>query len=94
MNTVVVENVCKTYASGSQAVHAVNGVSFDVAGGQIFGLLGPNGAGKTTLVKALTTITTPTAGHARICGFDVQGQALEVRYKTALPLHRSHGHAN
>ncbi len=89
MNTVVVDNVCKTYASGGLAVHAVNGVSFAVAPGQIFGLLGPNGAGKTTLVKVLTTITTPTAGHAQICGFDVQRQAMEVRRRIAVVLQQT-----
>ena len=79
MTPIIVENVRKTYASGTKPVHAVDGISFEVEQGRIFGLLGPNGAGKTTLVKMLTTIAPPTSGHARICGFDVVRHALDVR---------------
>lgn len=50
---------------------AVNGVSFDVAEGEIFGLLGPNGAGKSTLIRMMTTLLEITAGAAYIEGFDV-----------------------
>jgi ABC-2 type transport system ATP-binding protein len=90
MNTIVVEDVKKVYAGrGSQPVHAVDGVSFDVPRGQIFGLLGPNGAGKTTLVKILTTITAPTSGQARIGGFDVVRQALDVRRQIAVVLQQT-----
>jgi ABC-2 type transport system ATP-binding protein len=58
---------------------AVDGVSFSVAPGEIFGLLGPNGAGKSTLIRMLTTLITPTAGHAFINGFDIVTQANDVR---------------
>ena len=60
-------------------VRAVEDVSFDIHEGELFGLLGPNGAGKTTTVKMLTTLLIPTAGHARVLGFDVVKQADQVR---------------
>jgi sodium transport system ATP-binding protein len=58
---------------------AVDGVSFEVAPGEIFGLLGANGAGKTTCLRMLGTVLQPTAGTATIAGFDVVTQAAEVR---------------
>jgi ABC-2 type transport system ATP-binding protein len=58
---------------------AVNGVSFDVDDGEIFGLLGPNGAGKSTLIRILTTLLPPSGGSARINGFDVATQSNSVR---------------
>jgi len=58
---------------------ALDGISFDAAEGEIFGLLGPNGAGKTTTLRILSTVLRPTAGTARINGYDVVSQAAEVR---------------
>ena len=52
----------------SKEVVAVDDISFDVAGGELFGLLGPNGAGKTTTVKMLTTLLIPSGGTARVLG--------------------------
>jgi ABC-type multidrug transport system ATPase subunit len=90
MNAITVEDIRKIYrGSASESVHAVDGVSLKVSRGQIFGLIGPNGAGKTTLVKILTTITTPTSGHAWICGFDVVRQALDVRRQIAVVLQQT-----
>jgi len=63
----------------SIAVEAVRGVSFEVAEGELFGLLGPNGAGKTTTIKMLITLLIPTAGSARVLGYDVVKDAREVR---------------
>jgi len=64
---VIVEDLVKHYG----AVHAVDGISFAVAEGEIFGLLGHNGAGKTTTIRMLTGRTRPSAGRASIAGFDV-----------------------
>jgi ABC-2 type transport system ATP-binding protein len=58
---------------------AVDGVDLAVAEGEIFGFLGPNGAGKSTTVRMLTTLLTPTAGTARVAGFDVVREAGKVR---------------
>jgi ABC-2 type transport system ATP-binding protein len=58
---------------------AVDAISFSVEHGEIFGLLGPNGAGKSTLIRMLTTLIPPTAGTARIAGFDVVRDADGVR---------------
>ena len=58
---------------------AVEALTFSVQPGQIVGFLGPNGAGKTTTLKMLTGMITPTAGTARICGFDLQADVLEVK---------------
>src|ERR1019366_196975 len=60
-------------------VDAVRGISFDVERGELFGLLGPNGAGKTTTIKMLITLLLPTSGSARVEGFDVVADPVEVR---------------
>src|SRR5215469_12055600 len=70
-----VHNLVKTFGS----VRAVDGLSFAVARGTIFGLLGPNGAGKSTTLKILTTLSRPTGGTATVLGFDVVKRPLEVR---------------
>jgi ABC-2 type transport system ATP-binding protein len=59
---------------------AVNGISFAVEEGEIFGLLGPNGAGKSTLIRMLVTLLPPTAGTALIHGYDIVKQADAVRH--------------
>jgi ABC-2 type transport system ATP-binding protein len=58
---------------------AVDGLSFTVEPGEIFGLLGPNGAGKSTLIRMLTTLVPPTSGTARVNGFDITSAASKVR---------------
>src|SRR5476649_1596557 len=60
-------------------VHAVQGIDLIVAPGEIYGFLGPNGAGKSTTVHMLTTLLPPTAGTARVAGFDVVEQGAQVR---------------
>ena len=67
------------FAEYTGPIRALDGLSFAVPRGSIFGLLGPNGAGKTTLLKILSTLLQPTSGRARIEGIDVQAQPLEVR---------------
>ncbi|WP_448662694.1 ABC transporter ATP-binding protein [Sphingomonas sp. CJ20] len=63
-----IQNLCKTYAGGKRAL---DGVSFAVPRGQIFGLLGPNGAGKSTLINILAGLVNKTSGTATIWGFDI-----------------------
>lgn len=58
---------------------ALDKVSFSVERGEIFGLLGPNGGGKTTLFRILSTLLSPDAGSAKVAGFDVAAQPLDVR---------------
>ena len=58
---------------------AVQGIDLEVAPGEIFGFLGPNGAGKSTTIKILCTLASPTAGSARVAGFDVVSERDEVR---------------
>jgi ABC-2 type transport system ATP-binding protein len=72
---VVVEDLTKRYG----AFTAVDGVSFDVAPGEIFGFLGPNGAGKTTTIKMLTGLVPPTAGRGSVAGLDIATQRNEIR---------------
>jgi ABC-2 type transport system ATP-binding protein len=58
---------------------AVDAITFDVQAGEVFGFLGANGAGKTTAIKMLIGLLAPSSGQARVAGFDVLGQAEEVR---------------
>src|SRR5882672_12930814 len=58
---------------------AVDALSFDIPAGQIVGFLGPNGAGKSTTLKMLTGMIEPTSGTARVCGFDLQRDTVEVK---------------
>jgi ABC-2 type transport system ATP-binding protein len=76
MDTIVAEGLEKTYPKG---VRALDGVSFAVHQGEIFGLLGPNGAGKSTTVRVLATLTRPDAGRAEVAGHDVAREATAVR---------------
>jgi ABC-2 type transport system ATP-binding protein len=76
MNTIEVRDLRKTYPGG---VEAVKGIDFDVEPGEVFGLLGPNGAGKSTTIGMLTTTVRPTAGCARLAGYDVSSQPLQAR---------------
>ena len=61
------------------AVRALDGVSFSVRDGEIFGLLGPNGAGKTTALRLLSTVLSPTSGTAKVDGHDLLAEPAEVR---------------
>ncbi len=78
MDAITVENLSKTYRNG---VRAVDGVSFNVSQGEIFGLLGPNGAGKSTTVRILVTLTQATGGNAYVAGFDVRRDPADVRLR-------------
>jgi ABC-2 type transport system ATP-binding protein len=77
---ISVVDLVKVYARrGQPQVRAIDGLSFDVRRGAIFGLLGPNGAGKSTTLKVLTTIVRPTSGSASVLGYDVTTHGLDVR---------------
>jgi ABC-2 type transport system ATP-binding protein len=73
---IEVRKLRKVYPGG---VEAVKGIDFDVADGEVFGLLGPNGAGKSTTIGMLTTTIRPSAGTAKLAGFDVAEQPLAAR---------------
>jgi len=60
---------------------AIDGISFKVEEGEIFGFLGPNGAGKSTTMMILTTLLKPTSGRALVGGYDVMSDAKKVREK-------------
>jgi ABC-2 type transport system ATP-binding protein len=75
MFDVEVQNLTKRFGDFC----AVNGLTFAVHHGEIFGLLGPNGAGKSTLLRMLTTLVPPTSGTARVNGHDVIREPNEVR---------------
>jgi ABC-2 type transport system ATP-binding protein len=72
---IEVSDLQKSYG----VVEAVRGVSFEVAAGEVFGFLGPNGAGKTTTINMLCTLATPSAGSARVAGYDVVRDRDDVR---------------
>ncbi len=68
MTALHINNLCKTYSSG---LEALKGVTLDVQQGDFFGLLGPNGAGKTTTIGIITSLVTKTSGTVRIFGVDI-----------------------
>ncbi len=74
-----VRGVRRIYNVKPTPVVALDGIDLNVAPGEFFGLLGPNGAGKTTLIKIMTTLLLPSAGTARIFGFDVADDVKRIR---------------
>lgn len=77
---IQVDQIKKAFADKKHGSRmAVDGISFEVFPGEIFGLLGPNGAGKTTALRVLATLLKPTGGTATLNGFDIVTQASEVR---------------
>ena len=76
MAAIDVRNIVKKFGDFT----AVNGLSFSVEEGEIFGLLGPNGAGKSTTVRVLSTLSRPDAGTARVAGIDVLADPVRVRH--------------
>jgi len=80
MNVIEVQDLARNFGK----VEAVKGVSFAVEEGEVFGFLGPNGAGKTTTINMLCTLLRPSAGSARVNGYDVARQRSEVRRSIGL----------
>ncbi len=72
---IQVENLTKHFGP----VRAVDGIDFHVGEGEVVGFLGPNGAGKSTTIRMLTCFLPPTAGRARVAGFDIFQDSMEVR---------------
>jgi ABC-2 type transport system ATP-binding protein len=72
---IQVENLTKRYGD----VVGVTNLEFAVEKGEVLGFLGPNGAGKTTTMKMLTCYLPPTSGTAKVCGYDILEQSMEVR---------------
>ncbi|MEV4443603.1 ABC transporter ATP-binding protein, partial [Streptomyces sp. NPDC049577] len=81
---IEVADLVRTYRAGGR--NALDGISFTVERGETMALLGPNGAGKTTLARVLSTLLTPTAGTARVAGFDVVREPRAVRAAIGLVL--------
>src|SRR5260370_22428252 len=75
-NTIEVEQLVRKFKKGPLAV---DGIDLRVEPGEIYGFLGPNGAGKSTTVLVLTTLLPPTAGVARVAGYDVVKEGSRVR---------------
>ncbi len=79
---IEVRDLVKRYSKSK--TNAVDGVSFEVPRGAIFGLLGPNGAGKTTIIGALTTFIVPTEGSASIMGLEVARDPIGIKQRIAV----------
>ena len=72
---IAAENLTRRYGHRS----VVDGVSFEIAEGEVYGLLGPNGSGKSTILRMLAGYLQPSAGSARVAGFDVCREGIEAR---------------
>ncbi len=78
-HAIEAHGLTKSYGKADKAVRALDGVSFAVPSGTVFGLLGPNGAGKSTTVKILTTLSRADSGSATVAGVDVAARPAGVR---------------
>lgn len=87
---ISVSGLRKSYGS----VSAVDGVSFDVEYGKVFGFLGPNGAGKTTTIRVLTTLVPPTSGTVKMFGQDIVRHSKEIKKRIGVVLQEPSFEAN
>jgi ABC-2 type transport system ATP-binding protein len=85
MTAIVVDSLRKSYGT----VKAVDGVTFTVGSGEIFGMVGPNGAGKTTTIECLEGLRRPDEGRLTVLGLDPQGQGHELRERIGVQLQES-----
>ncbi len=76
---ISLDRVSKDYTSAGRSVHALRDCTLSIARGELFGLFGPNGAGKSTLINLLSTLISPSSGHAAVWGYDVSCEAAQVR---------------
>jgi len=81
MKAVVLENIVKKYATKESTVIALQGISFEVTNGELFGIVGPDGAGKTSLFRILTTLLLADEGNAVVDGFDVVKDYKAIRQR-------------
>ena len=81
MNIIEINNLQKIYSPKKNPIHALKGISFSVAKGEIFGILGVNGAGKSTTLNILIGLLTPTIGRVKIFGKDFFKNDEEVKQK-------------
>lgn len=77
--SVEVDNLVKSYGRKQDVVKALQGISFAVSKGELFGIIGPDGAGKTSLFRVLTTLLLPDEGSATVDGFDVVKDYKQIR---------------
>jgi ABC-2 type transport system ATP-binding protein len=82
MDTVVVQDLRKTY----DETRAVDGISFSVRQGEVFGMLGPNGAGKTTTVEIIEGLRVADSGHVTVLGMDVSKDADQIKARIGVQL--------
>jgi ABC-2 type transport system ATP-binding protein len=85
-DAIVLDDLAKTYPDGTQAVR---GISLRVRSGESYGILGPNGAGKSTTIGMLGTLVRPTGGYARVAGFDVVADPVEVRRRIGFAMQQA-----
>ena len=83
MNAIEAEQLKKVFPN---EVEAVAGIDLAVGEGEVFGFLGPNGAGKSTTIRMLTTLLRPTAGRARVAGFDLATEQHAIRRSIGVAL--------
>ncbi|HEX6987133.1 MAG TPA: ATP-binding cassette domain-containing protein [Planctomycetaceae bacterium] len=81
---IAVRELTKTFGAGRAAVRAVDGLSFSVAAGEVYGLLGPNGAGKTTTLRMLLGLLRPTSGDAVVGGYSATRRPDDVKRRLGL----------
>jgi ABC-2 type transport system ATP-binding protein len=79
MDSIIVENISKTYGSKKSSVTALEAIDFKVAKGELFGVIGPDGAGKTSLFRILTTLLLPDTGRAWVDGYDIVKDYKSIR---------------
>src|SRR3989338_8343279 len=81
--------VSKSVDNGKSELAAVNGVSFSVEKGEIFGILGPNGAGKTTTLEIIEGLKKQTSGEVTVLGFDNLASSAEIKKRIGVQLQTS-----
>lgn len=74
-NAIEVNELTKRF----EEITAVDGISFEVKKGEVFGFLGPNGAGKTTTIRMLTGLSKSSNGKASIFGFDIDSEVIQIK---------------